>query len=117
MGERQAQRSSYPLTIPDALLHSDVMQRACTARNFQEIFRLVNRRTGTSYADMAKLSGILSMDWDPPHGPWGDRIVIIFDGGELSSPEAESLRPRDSELSACACRNARTRRLALLGLE
>ncbi|MDT0347019.1 NUDIX hydrolase [Streptomyces litchfieldiae] len=48
-----------------------------------------------------KLSGILSVDWDPPHGPWGDQIVIIFDGGELNSAEAEALRPHDSELSAC----------------
>jgi 8-oxo-dGTP pyrophosphatase MutT (NUDIX family) len=48
-----------------------------------------------------KLLGILSVDWDPPHGPWDDQIVIIFDGGELSQLEAEALRPHDSELSDC----------------
>ncbi|TDC71756.1 transcriptional regulator [Streptomyces hainanensis] len=33
------------------------MQRACAERNFSEIFRLVNRRTGSSYADMAAAVG------------------------------------------------------------
>ncbi|MBP8539467.1 transcriptional regulator [Streptomyces sp. MK37H] len=33
------------------------MQRACTTRNFREIFRLVNRRTGSSHADMAAAIG------------------------------------------------------------
>ncbi|RBM16064.1 NUDIX domain-containing protein [Streptomyces sp. PT12] len=46
--------------------------------------------------------GVLSVDWDPPHGPWDDQIVIIFDGGELSPHEVKALRPHDSELSACA---------------
>jgi ADP-ribose pyrophosphatase YjhB (NUDIX family) len=49
-----------------------------------------------------ELLGILSVDWDPPHGPWDDQIVIIFDGGELNPAEAAALRPDDSELSACA---------------
>jgi hypothetical protein len=33
------------------------MQRACAARDFQEIFRLVNRRAGASYADIAAAVG------------------------------------------------------------
>ncbi|MBI0294809.1 NUDIX hydrolase [Streptomyces sp. PRKS01-29] len=49
-----------------------------------------------------RLLGILSVDWDPPHGPWDDQIVIVFDGGKLSPSEASALRPHDSELSACA---------------
>ncbi|MFF7650254.1 hypothetical protein ACFZCY_10390 [Streptomyces sp. NPDC007983] len=57
MDERETRRSSYPLTIPEVLLQSEAMQRACAARNFQEIFRLVNRRTGTSYASMAAAIG------------------------------------------------------------
>lgn len=57
MDEREARRSSYPLTIPDALLHSEAMQRACADRDFQEIFRLVNRRTGSSHAAMAAAIG------------------------------------------------------------
>jgi tetratricopeptide (TPR) repeat protein len=57
MDEREAQRTGYPLTIPDALLRSEAMQRACAARDFQEIFRLVNRRTGSSQAVMATAIG------------------------------------------------------------
>lgn len=57
MDEREARRRSYPLTIPDALLHSEAMQRACAVRDFQEIFRLVNRRTGSSHAAMAAAIG------------------------------------------------------------
>ncbi|WP_181727471.1 XRE family transcriptional regulator [Streptomyces sp. PT12] len=57
MDDRAAQRTGYPLTIPDALLNSEAMQRACATRNFQEIFRLVNRRTGSSHADIAAAIG------------------------------------------------------------
>ncbi|CAL9570998.1 hypothetical protein SUDANB171_04817 [Streptomyces sp. enrichment culture] len=57
MDSRADQRPSYPLTIPDALLHSEAMQRACATRDFREIFRLVNRRTGSSYAVMAAAIG------------------------------------------------------------
>lgn len=57
MDERETRRSGYPLTIPDALLQSEAMQQACAARNFREIFRLVNRRTGSSYAAMAAAIG------------------------------------------------------------
>ncbi|MBI0294810.1 XRE family transcriptional regulator [Streptomyces sp. PRKS01-29] len=57
MDEREIQRAGYPLTIPDALLRSEAMQRACVTRNFREIFRLVNRRTGSSHAAMAAAIG------------------------------------------------------------
>lgn len=57
MDERETQRAGYPLTIPDALLQSEAMQRACATYNFREIFRLVNRRTGSSHADMAAAIG------------------------------------------------------------
>lgn len=50
MDDRETQRGGYSLTIPDRLLHSDAMRGACATRDFQEIFRLVNRRTGSSYA-------------------------------------------------------------------
>ncbi|MDN3264372.1 XRE family transcriptional regulator [Streptomyces sp. CSDS2] len=57
MDDRAARRSGYALTIPDVLLDSDAMRQACAARNFQEIFRLVNRRTGSSHAVMAAAVG------------------------------------------------------------
>ncbi|MEX3105550.1 MULTISPECIES: hypothetical protein [unclassified Streptomyces] len=57
MDDRVGRRSGYALTIPDALLHSEAMRRACAIRDFQEIFRLVNRRTGSSYAVIASAVG------------------------------------------------------------
>ncbi|GAA0600172.1 hypothetical protein [Streptomyces crystallinus] len=57
MDEREARRSGYPLTIPGALLQGEAMRQACLTRNFQEIFRLVNRRTGSSHAAMAAAIG------------------------------------------------------------
>ncbi|MFI0895459.1 XRE family transcriptional regulator [Streptomyces sp. NPDC020983] len=57
MDEREIRRTGYPLTIPEALLQSEAMRRACAARNFQEIFRLVNRRTGSSHAAIAAAVG------------------------------------------------------------
>jgi hypothetical protein len=57
MDERETQRAGYPLTIPDSLLNSEAMRQACATRNFREIFRLVNRRTGSSHADMAAAIG------------------------------------------------------------
>lgn len=57
MDERETRRSGYSLTIPEALLQSEAMQRACAEREFREIFRLVNRRTGSSHAVMAAAIG------------------------------------------------------------
>jgi len=57
MDDRAGRRSGYVLTIPDTLLHSDAMRRACATRDFQEVFRLVNRRTGSSYAVIASAVG------------------------------------------------------------
>ncbi|WP_246096025.1 transcriptional regulator [Streptomyces botrytidirepellens] len=57
MDERETRRIGYPLTIPVVLLQSEAMQRACATRDFREIFRLVNRRTGTSHAAMAAAIG------------------------------------------------------------
>ncbi|WP_405816390.1 hypothetical protein OG241_17545 [Streptomyces sp. NBC_01390] len=57
MDDRETRRIGYSLTIPDTLLQSDAMRGACAIRDFQEIFRLVNRRTGSSYAVMAAAVG------------------------------------------------------------
>jgi ADP-ribose pyrophosphatase YjhB (NUDIX family) len=43
---------------------------------------------------------LLCVDWIPPHGPWDDTIVFVFDGGTLSSPEIDTLQITDDELAA-----------------
>ncbi|TDU06500.1 hypothetical protein EDD99_5059 [Streptomyces sp. 846.5] len=60
MSSRETRRASYPLTISDQLLNSPAMQSACQSRDVQEIFRLVNRRAGGSYADIAAAVGKIS---------------------------------------------------------
>ncbi|MEZ0064218.1 transcriptional regulator with XRE-family HTH domain [Streptacidiphilus sp. MAP12-20] len=57
MIDRRELRRSFPLTISDDLLASAAMQQACTGRDFGEIFRLVNRRAGISYAEIAAAIG------------------------------------------------------------
>jgi ADP-ribose pyrophosphatase YjhB (NUDIX family) len=49
-----------------------------------------------------ELRGVLAIDWDPPHGPWDDQLVVIFDGGVLATAQSARLTPQDEELSACA---------------
>ncbi|WP_445524366.1 NUDIX domain-containing protein [Streptomyces cyslabdanicus] len=43
---------------------------------------------------------LLVVDWVPPHGPWDDQIAFVFDGGQINSALASSVKPRDDELSA-----------------
>ncbi len=43
--------------------------------------------------------GLLVVDWVPPHGPWDDQLAFIFDGGVITPEQANTLRPRDAELS------------------
>ncbi|MFC5665392.1 NUDIX domain-containing protein [Kitasatospora misakiensis] len=46
--------------------------------------------------------GLLVVDWVPPHGPWDDQIAFIFDGGEITTDQANALRPHDAELTEAA---------------
>lgn len=43
---------------------------------------------------------LLVVDWVPPHDPWDDSLMFVFDGGTIDV-DAEQLRPRDDELSDC----------------
>ncbi|MDT0307921.1 helix-turn-helix domain-containing protein [Streptomyces sp. DSM 44917] len=110
MDEREARRGGYPLTIPDALLRSDAMRRACAVRDFGEIFRLVNRRSGTSLTAMAAAIGRISPSRisDVIHGARGIRrehvIERIADG--LGIPgEMLGLPPRPWESAPTAADN------------
>ena len=44
------------------------------------------------------LGRLLCIDWVPPHEPWDDLLVFVFDGGLLSDEEAGSIRLLDGEL-------------------
>lgn len=43
---------------------------------------------------------LLCVDWVPPHGPWDDTLVFVFDGGILPEARIDSLELTDDELSA-----------------
>jgi hypothetical protein len=115
MDERESRRNGYPLTIPEALLRSDAMQRACAARDFQEIFRLVNRRTGSSHAMIAAAVGKMTSTRvsDIIRGVRGIRgrevIERVADGfgipGELLgvAPRPWEASPEEADGAASVC--------------
>jgi 8-oxo-dGTP diphosphatase len=56
------------------------------------------------------VDGLLSVEWVPPHGPWDDTLVFIFDGGTLPAPTIQRLKITDDEISAfrfCTSEEAR----------
>jgi 8-oxo-dGTP diphosphatase len=46
------------------------------------------------------VSRLLCVDWVPPHGPWDDTLMFLFDGGTLTAAESASVRLLDKELVA-----------------
>jgi 8-oxo-dGTP diphosphatase len=47
-----------------------------------------------------EIASLLCVDWIPPHGPWDDTVVFVFDGGTLPPDAVATLEVRDDELSA-----------------
>ncbi len=45
------------------------------------------------------IASLLCVDWIPPHGPWDDTVVFVFDGGILAADAIAALRLGDDELS------------------
>lgn len=41
---------------------------------------------------------VLVVDWVPPHGPWDDSLMFIFDGGVIGEDQRTRIRLRDGEL-------------------
>jgi 8-oxo-dGTP diphosphatase len=58
--------------------------------------REVNEELGLDIPEGA----LLTVDWVPPHGPWDDTLVFIFDGGVLTAAQIGGLRVLDDELAA-----------------
>jgi 8-oxo-dGTP diphosphatase len=48
----------------------------------------------------AEIGALLCVDWIPPHGPWEDTLVFVFDGGILSPAAIAALELSDDKLSA-----------------
>lgn len=43
---------------------------------------------------------LLCVDWVPPHGPWDDSLMFIFDGGIVSDEQIAGIKLLDGELRA-----------------
>lgn len=41
---------------------------------------------------------LLLVAWEPPHGPWDDLLMFVFDGGTLDDEAIRNLRLTDDEL-------------------
>lgn len=41
---------------------------------------------------------LLVVDWVPPHDPWDDSLMFVFDGGVLTERQITTLRINDGEL-------------------
>jgi ADP-ribose pyrophosphatase YjhB (NUDIX family) len=46
------------------------------------------------------LGRLLCVDWVPPHGPWDDSLMFVFDGGKLDDLGIAGLAPNDGEIRA-----------------
>jgi 8-oxo-dGTP diphosphatase len=46
-----------------------------------------------------EVGALLCVDWIPPHGPWDDTLVFVFDGGVLAPTTIAALQITDDELS------------------
>ncbi|MGH3834517.1 MAG: hypothetical protein ACRDSF_02255 [Pseudonocardiaceae bacterium] len=45
------------------------------------------------------LGRVLAIEWAPPHGPWDDQLVFVFDGATLPAERIAGLRTIDAELA------------------
>ena len=46
------------------------------------------------------IRSLLCVDWVPPHGPWDDTLVFVFDGGILTPAQIATVTVSDPELDA-----------------
>jgi 8-oxo-dGTP diphosphatase len=46
------------------------------------------------------IQALLCVDWVPPHGPWDDTLVFVFDGGALHPDQIDAIKISDQELDA-----------------
>ncbi|MEU0564756.1 NUDIX hydrolase [Nonomuraea sp. NPDC005983] len=45
-----------------------------------------------------EIGRLLVVDWVPPHAPWDDSLMFIFDGGTIATDLSRSIVPMDDEI-------------------
>jgi 8-oxo-dGTP pyrophosphatase MutT (NUDIX family) len=73
--------------IPGGMVEANEPPRAAAERELREELGLT-----------LTISRLLVVEWVPPHGPWDDQLMFIFDGGVLDDTAVANLRLTDEEL-------------------
>jgi ADP-ribose pyrophosphatase YjhB (NUDIX family) len=74
--------------IPGGMVEANEPPRAAAERELREELGL-----------MLTVGRLLVVEWVPPHGPWDDQLMFIFDGGTLDDATIAELRLTDEELA------------------
>jgi ADP-ribose pyrophosphatase YjhB (NUDIX family) len=74
--------------IPGGMVEANEPPRVAAERELREELGLT-----------LTIGRLLVVEWVPPHGPWDDQLVFIFDGGVLDDTAVANLRLTDEELA------------------
>lgn len=77
--------------LPGGMAEDNENPRASAARELREELGV-----------HVRIGELLVVDWIGPHGPWDDQLVLVFDGGRVDTPFADTIRPYDAELTDTA---------------
>ncbi len=77
------------LEIPGGMVEADEAP-------FDACLREVREETGLD----VPVGRLLTVDWQPSHGVWGEIILFVFDGGVLSEEQISSITLQPEELRA-----------------
>ncbi|WP_370945383.1 NUDIX domain-containing protein [Amycolatopsis sp. cg5] len=73
--------------LPGGMVEANEPPRAAAERELREELDL----------ELA-VGRLLHLSWIPPHGPWDDTLMFLFDGGTLDERQVAALRVTDEEL-------------------